>query len=95
MSQQNYPRSAALGSTVITASTKRVRDARMDFLKAAARELEGDPCNAEKATAVLGAARAWAKAERDAMNPNTRHALERDTLAASALDASSGDREEP
>lgn len=75
-------RSVALGTTVVTMSQKRVTQAKLDLLLAAARELEDKPYDQDAQTAALGAARAWARAERETRAPSTQRALDRDTLAA-------------
>lgn len=48
-----------------TMSKNKIRDARLESLKNAARDYEASPHLEDLERMVLGAARAWAKAERD------------------------------
>lgn len=78
-------RSSAGTPRVDTLGRNKLRDAKLDWLKLAAREYEAKPYDEDAKTAVLGAARAWAKAEREARGPQTQRALEEDAAAAAAL----------
>jgi hypothetical protein len=66
-------------------SKQKLLAAKLDLLLAAARELEARPYDPEAQTAALGAARSWARAERESRAPITRRAIDRDTLAAESL----------
>jgi hypothetical protein len=73
------------GARVGTMTKHKFRDAKLDLLKQAARELEDKPYDESLQAALMGAARAWAKAEREAIGPQTRSALDRDAARAQTL----------
>lgn len=85
---RSYEQGASFSGSarISTIGKNKLRDARLDWLKEAARQLEERPYDGELQTALMGAARAWAKAERDALDPQARRALERDRQAAASLE---------
>jgi hypothetical protein len=94
MSKQHQGESFSGAARVGTMTKHKFRDAKLDMMKQAAREFEASPYDKSLELALLGAGRAWAKAERETMDPNTRRALDRDAARAKTLERTSREDDE-